>query len=181
MVTDVFAAWEVLLDGVLLTLALSIATMVLGFVLGLVGGGGSILAVPLMVYAIGVRNPHVAIGTSAGWLLSVWLWLTAHPGHAPHLYFEGSAVVVTLVLLGKWLEARAKRRAASAVRALMALRPPTARLRRTGDDGRSAEIDVPVEQVAAGDVVLVRAGERVPVDATIIEGESLLIPLFKHL
>ena len=51
----------------------------------------------------------VSIGTTAGWLLSVWLWLTAHEGHAPHLYFEGSAVVITLVLLGKWLEARAAR------------------------------------------------------------------------
>ncbi|MES2609522.1 MAG: cation transporter, partial [Pseudomonadota bacterium] len=65
----------------------------------------------------------VALGTSAGWGLSVWLWLTAHAGHAPHLYFEASAVVVTLVLLGKWLEARAKRQTTTAIRALHALRP----------------------------------------------------------
>ncbi len=45
----------------------------------------------------------VSLGTTAGWALSVWLWLTAHAGHAPHLYFEGSAVVITLVMLGKWL------------------------------------------------------------------------------
>jgi Cu+-exporting ATPase len=55
--------------------------------------------------------------------LSMWLWLTAHEGHAPHLYFEASAVVVTLVLLGKWLEARAKRQTTTAIRALHALRP----------------------------------------------------------
>ena len=59
----------------------------------------------------------VSIGTTAGWLLSVWLWLTAREGHAPHLYFEGSAVVITLVLLGKWLEARAKRQTTEAIRA----------------------------------------------------------------
>ena len=59
----------------------------------------------------------VAIGTTAGWALSMWLWLTAEPGEMVHLYFEGSAVVVTLVLLGKWLEARAKRRTTTAIRA----------------------------------------------------------------
>ncbi len=135
----------------------------------------------------GTMDQLVALGTSAAYALSLYLWLVH--GHTEHLYFESAAIVITLVLLGKHLEARAKRRAASAVRALMALRPPTARLRRTGDDGRSAEIDVPVEQVAAGDVVLVRAGERVPVDATIIEGESLVdesmltgepMPVAKH-
>jgi Cu+-exporting ATPase len=59
----------------------------------------------------------VAIGTTAGWLLSMWLWLTAPHGHMVHLYFEGSAVVITLVLLGKWLEARAKRQTTDAIRA----------------------------------------------------------------
>ncbi|WP_296447363.1 cation transporter, partial [Rhodoferax sp. UBA5149] len=56
----------------------------------------------------------VAIGTTAGWALSMWLWLTAEPGAMVHLYFEGSAIVITLVLLGKWLEARAKRQTTSA-------------------------------------------------------------------
>jgi Cu+-exporting ATPase len=70
----------------------------------------------------------VAIGTTAGWGLSMWLWLTAHAGHTPHLYFEASAVVVTLVLLGKWLEARAKRQTTAAIRALHALRPDVAHL-----------------------------------------------------
>ncbi len=109
----------------------------------------------------------VAIGTSAGWLLSVWLWLTAHPGHAPHLYFEGSAVVVTLVLLGKWLEARAKRQTTEAIRALHALRPDTAHL--LGSEG---EQDVPLAELRVGDVLRVRPGERVPADGVLTEGQS---------
>ncbi|GGK35284.1 copper-transporting ATPase [Salinarimonas ramus] len=110
----------------------------------------------------------VAIGTSAAYFLSIWLLLTAPAHHAPELYFEASAVIITLVLLGKHLEARAKRRTADAVRALMALRPDTARVRRA--DG--SEVEVPVAQVALGDTIVVRPGERVPVDATIREGAS---------
>lgn len=107
----------------------------------------------------------VAIGTTAGWALSVWLWLTALPGTMPHLYFEGSAVVVTLVLLGKWLEARAKRQTTSAIRALHALRPETAHL--IGPDG---EVDVPVFEVLVKDRLVVKAGERFPVDGVLLEG-----------
>ena len=109
----------------------------------------------------------VAIGTSAGWGLSMWLWLTAHPGHAPHLYFEASAVVVTLVLLGKWLEARAKRQTTAAIRALHGLRPDVAHL-----VGKSGEVDVPVAEVMVGDRLVVRPGERLPVDGTLLEGDT---------
>ncbi|MFT4243425.1 MAG: heavy metal translocating P-type ATPase [Acidovorax sp.] len=109
----------------------------------------------------------VALGTSAGWGLSVWLWLTAHEGHVPHLYFEASAVVVTLVLLGKWLEARAKRQTTAAIRALHALRPEVAHL--LGHDG---EVDVPVAEVLVGDRLVVRPGERIPVDGTVLEGHT---------
>jgi len=109
----------------------------------------------------------VALGTSAGWGLSVWLWLTAHEGHAPHLYFEASAVVVTLVLLGKWLEARAKRQTTAAIRALHALRPDVAHLL-----GRDGEVDVPVAEVMVGDKLVVRPGERIPVDGTVHEGHT---------
>ncbi|WP_309827162.1 heavy metal translocating P-type ATPase [Paracidovorax wautersii] len=109
----------------------------------------------------------VAIGTSAGYGLSVWLWLTAQPGHAPHLYFEASAVVITLVLLGKWLEARAKRQTTAAIRALHALRPDVAHL-----IGRDGEVDVPVAEVMAGDRIVVRPGERIPVDGTVLEGHT---------
>jgi len=109
----------------------------------------------------------VAIGTSAGWGLSVWLWLNAHPGHAPHLYFEASAVVVTLVLLGKWLEARAKRQTTAAIRALHALRPEVAHLM-----GRDGEVDVPIREVMVGDRLAVRPGERIPVDGEVLEGRT---------
>lgn len=109
----------------------------------------------------------VAVGTSAGWGLSVWLWMTAGAGRMPHLYFEASAVVITLVLLGKWLEARAKHQATAAIRALHALRPETARL--LGEDG---ETDVPVAEIMVGDRVAVRPGERLPVDGVLLEGRT---------
>ncbi len=109
----------------------------------------------------------VALGTSAAFGLSLYL-LLAHTGHgAPHLYFEASAAVITLVLLGKWLEGRAKRQTADAIRALNALKPTTARVRR-GD----AEVDVPVEQLRVGDLVVVRPGDRVAVDGEVVEGRS---------
>ena len=109
----------------------------------------------------------VAIGTSAGWGLSMWLWMTAQPGHAPHLYFEASAVVVTLVLLGKWLEARAKHQTTAAIRALHGLRPDVAHL-----IGKGGEVDVPVAEVMVGDRLVVRPGERFPVDGTLLEGDT---------
>ncbi len=107
----------------------------------------------------------VAIGTSAGWLLSMWLWLTAAPGTNVHLYFEGSAVVITMVLLGKWLETRAKHQTTSAIRALHALRPDVAHL--IGPEG---EINVPIAEVLVGDRLVVLAGERIPVDGVLLEG-----------
>ena len=113
----------------------------------------------------------VALGTSAGYGLSLYLLVAGigHEGHgeAPHLYFEASAVVITLVLLGKWLEGRAKRQTTEAIRALNALRPDTARVRR-GD----VEVDVPASEVNVGDTVVVRPGERVPVDGEILEGST---------
>jgi P-type Cu+ transporter len=109
----------------------------------------------------------VALGTSAAYGLSVYL-LFRHAGHGmPHLYFEASAAVITLVLLGKWLETRAKRQTTDAIRALNALRPSTARVRRAG-----AEIELPVAQVQVGDIVVVRPGDRVAVDGEVIEGRS---------
>jgi len=87
----------------------------------------------------------VAIGTSAGWALSMWLWLSAPEGAMVHLYFESSAVVVTLVLLGKWLETRAKQQTTAAIRALHGLRPAVAHLL-----GRDGDLDVPMEEVLVG-------------------------------
>ncbi|CAJ0781989.1 putative copper-importing P-type ATPase A [Ralstonia mannitolilytica] len=110
----------------------------------------------------------VALGTSAAYGLSLWLWWRAGEDHMPHLYFESAAVVITLVRLGKWLELRAKRQTTQAIRALQALRPDTARVRTADGTLR----DTPVAQVRVGDVVSVRAGERIPVDAVVLEGAS---------
>jgi P-type Cu+ transporter len=108
----------------------------------------------------------VALGTSAAYGISVYE-LATHPGDLQHLYFEASAVVITLVRFGKWLEARAKRQTTDAIRALNALRPERARIR-VGADER----DVPLAQVRVGTVVIVRPGERVPVDGTVLEGRT---------
>jgi len=110
----------------------------------------------------------VAIGTSAAYGLSLVLWAQDRSG-MPHLYFETAAVVVTLVLFGKWLEARAKRRTLVALDGLRALRPDVARLRRDG-----AEVTVPLAEVQTGDTVLVRPGERLPTDGIVLEGRSHL-------
>jgi len=107
----------------------------------------------------------VAVGTSAAYGLSVYLLLTR--ADAMHLYFEASAVVISLVLLGKFLEARAKRQTTEAIRALQALRPLTARVRLDGIDR-----DLPIESIRVGDRVVIRPGERVPVDGVIEEGNS---------
>jgi Cu+-exporting ATPase len=115
----------------------------------------------------------VALGTSAAYGLSLYEWWRAPAGGMPHLYFEAAAVVITLVLLGKWLEARAKRRTVEAIRALAALRPETARVLRD-PHGAASEVSVPLAQVGVGDWVVVRAGERVPVDGVIREGASQL-------
>lgn len=107
----------------------------------------------------------VAIGTSAAYALSVYQWLMPVSGTVVHLYFETSAVVITLVLLGKWLERRAKRHTADAIRALQDLRPAVARVRRGNADEMLA-----VAQVQPGDVVRVLAGEQIPVDGVVLAG-----------
>ncbi len=109
----------------------------------------------------------VAVGTTAAWALSVWVWLTGEPGGHADLYFESSTVVVTLVLLGKWMESRAKRQTTAAIRALHALRPELAHV--IGFDG---EQDIPVEELRVGDRLAVRPGERVPADGVLREGAT---------
>ena len=106
----------------------------------------------------------VALGTSAAYGLSVFLLFWPQYG-AGHLYFEASGVVVSLVLLGKWLEGRAKWNTYAAIRALGRLRPPTARVRKGG-----RWVQVPVDDVVAGDIVIVRPGERVPNDGVVTQG-----------
>jgi Cu+-exporting ATPase len=114
-------------------------------------------------------NTLVALGTTAAYGYSVVA--TFLPGVLPegavHVYYEASATIITLVLLGKWFEARAKGQTSDAVRALLGLRAETARVVRRG-----AEVEVPIEDVAVGDVVRVRPGEKVPVDGVVTEGTS---------
>lgn len=114
----------------------------------------------------GSMDVLVALGTSAAYGLSVWQLFNDHSA-MPALYFESAAVVITLVRFGKWLEARAKRQTTEALRALQALRPDTARVRRAG-----REDSVPLAQVQVGDEVVLRPGERAPVDGVVIEGAS---------
>jgi Cu+-exporting ATPase len=106
----------------------------------------------------------VALGTSAAYGLSLYQWLGEG---GVHLYFEAAAVVITLVRLGKWLEARAKRQTTEAIRALQALRPATARVRVDG-----AERDIPIGALKVGDEVVIRPGERIPMDGQVLEGRS---------
>jgi Cu+-exporting ATPase len=108
----------------------------------------------------------VALGTSAAYGVSVYQ-MALHPGDTMHLYFEASAVVITLVRFGKWLEARAKRQTTDAIRALNALRPDRARIV-VGTE----EHEVPLAQVRVGMTVAVRPGERVPVDGTVLQGRT---------
>ncbi|MEO8124388.1 MAG: heavy metal translocating P-type ATPase, partial [Burkholderiales bacterium] len=108
----------------------------------------------------------VALGTSAAFGLSIFTLLTTSEAMPP-LYFESAAVVVTLVLFGKWLESRAKRQTTDAIRALQALRPDVARVRQGG-----VEREVPIAEVRVGDEVVVRPGERIPVDGLLLEGRT---------
>jgi len=108
-------------------------------------------------------NSLIALGTGAAFLYSVYE--TARGGH--EVYFEAAASIVALVLIGRTLEARARAKASEAIRKLMDLQPHTARVIRDG-----AEVDAPVDDVKAGDTVAVRPGERLPVDGTVVDGES---------
>jgi Cu+-exporting ATPase len=118
----------------------------------------------------------VAMGTTAAWALSVWLWWQAEPGVMPHLYFEGGAVVITLVLLGKWLETRAKRETSAAIRALARLQPQVAHwLNKPANAGLADagnEVDVPVAELLVGDWLRVKPGERIPADGLLLQGQT---------
>jgi Cu+-exporting ATPase len=106
----------------------------------------------------------IAMGSSAAYFYSIPVLLGLIPGH---VYFETSAVIITLIRLGKYLEARAKGRTSEAIKKLMGLRAKTARVVRD-----SQELEIPAEEVLVGDIVLVRPGEKIPVDGVIIEGRS---------
>jgi Cu+-exporting ATPase len=107
----------------------------------------------------------VALGSSVAYLYSVGVLLFPALGH--HVYFETSAVIITLIKLGKLLESRTKGRTGGAIRKLVGLRPKTARVLRGG-----AEVEIPLAEVAVGDRVVVRPGERIPVDGVVLDGRS---------
>lgn len=136
----------------------------------------------------------MAFGTTTAYLASLYAYaryvaqsgtlLGPHAGMIPDLYFETSAMLITFICLGKFLEARAKGKASEAIERLAKLQPKTARVLRDG-----TAIDLPIEQVATADIVLVRPGEQIPVDGTITSGataidESMLtgesLPVEKH-
>ena len=116
-------------------------------------------------------NTLVAVGTSAAFVYSTlatfWPGAIGFSGHDTDVYFDTTAVIITLILFGKLLEARAKKRTSETIRTLMGLRPKTARVLRGGN-----EFDVPVENVALDDIVIVRPGEKIPVDGKIVDGRS---------
>lgn len=110
----------------------------------------------------------VAMGTSAAYFYSLYQAIvTAGTNHAPHLYFETSAVLITLILLGKLFEARAKGRSSEAIKKLMSLQAKTAIVIRDG-----AEKEIPLEEVVIGDTILVKPGEKIPVDGEVVEGTT---------
>jgi Cu+-exporting ATPase len=116
-------------------------------------------------------NTLVAVGTSAAYgyslIVTVAPELIARAQAEKHLYYDTAAMIITLILVGRMLEARAKGRASEAIRRLAGLQSRTARVMRDGE-----EMEIPIEEVAVGDVVSVRPGERIPVDGVVLEGQS---------
>ena len=116
-------------------------------------------------------NTLIAVGTSAAFIYSAAATfapgLFAGAGQEPEVYYDTSAMIITLILLGRLLEARAKARTSEVIKRLMGLRPKTARVVRDGE-----ELDVPADEVIAGDIVVVRPGEKIPVDGAVVDGYS---------
>jgi Cu+-exporting ATPase len=118
-------------------------------------------------------NTLIAVGTSSAYFFSAFATLFPASlkflGQEIVVYYDTSAMIVALVLLGRWLEARAKSRASSAIKKLMGLQPKTARVERNGE-----EVEIQIAQVVPGDIVIVRSGEKIPVDGTILEGDAVV-------
>lgn len=175
--------WPVAVAGLLsLPMAVAMLAQWLGWSLTLSGGLQMALATPVQFWlgwrfykagwsalkaGAGNMDLLVAVGTSAAYGLSVYLLFSPTPAAMQHLYFETSSIVITLVLLGKWLESLAKRQTTAAIRALNALRPEHASVIRNGQ-----ELQLPILALVVGDVVLVRPGERIAVDGRVQQGES---------
>lgn len=174
-------SWQLLL-AIALTLPLLIPMLLslVGIQLNIAGWVQWLLATPVqfwlgkdfykngwkaIVNRTGTMDLLVMIGTSAAYSLSVYMLFKQHS----HLYFEASSAVITLVMLGKWLEKRAKRQTTLAIRALQNLTPEVANVVRHG-----VETSIPLAGVLLHDEVMVRAGERIPVDGEVIQGSSLV-------
>jgi len=129
------------------------------------------LGVPALLKAAPDMNSLVALGASAAWAYStVALFLPAFlPQGSSAVYFEAAAVIVTLILTGRWLEARAKGRTGAAIQRLIGLQPRTARVERKGNI-----TDLPIEEVAVGDIIHLRPGEKVAIDGEVVEGSSYI-------
>ncbi|WP_433849097.1 heavy metal translocating P-type ATPase [Brucella pseudogrignonensis] len=125
--------------------------------------------IPALLRAAPDMNSLVVVGTTAAWGFSVvaTFWPDILPDGTVNVYFEAAAVIVTLILIGRYLEARAKGRTSAAISRLVGLQAKSARVMRNGE-----VVDVPLEEVRAGDIVQVRPGEKVPVDGEVIEGSS---------
>lgn len=118
-------------------------------------------------------NSLVAVGSLSAYLFSTLATfaprLFTSAGITPHVYFDGAAMIITLILLGRLLEAKAKRKTSIAIKKLVELKPKTARVSRDGK-----EIDIPIEAVMKGDLILVRPGEKIPTDGVIVSGSSAI-------
>ncbi len=118
-------------------------------------------------------NTLVAVGALSAYLYSVLVTffpkIFESAGVAAYVYYDGAAMIVTLILLGRFLEARAKGKTSAAIKRLMGLKPKTARVIKDGK-----EMDIPIELVTTGDVILVRPGEKIPTDGVVLSGVSAI-------
>lgn len=125
--------------------------------------------IPALMRGAPDMNSLVALGTGAAWGFSMvaLAWPSLLPAATRAVYFEAAAVIVTLILVGRWLEARAKGRAGAAIQGLLGLKVRTARVMRNG-----VATDIDIDDVQTGDTILIRPGERVPADGTVLDGAS---------
>ncbi|MEK1851400.1 MAG: heavy metal translocating P-type ATPase [Phyllobacterium sp.] len=125
--------------------------------------------VPALLRLAPDMNSLVVLGTTAAWGFSVIATFASEllPEGTTNIYYEAAAVIVTLILLGRFLEARAKGRTSEAIKRLLGLQAKSARVLRNGE-----AVDVPLQEVQAGDVIIVRPGEKVPVDGEVVDGSS---------
>ncbi|MGO8738460.1 heavy metal translocating P-type ATPase [Rhodoblastus sp.] len=171
-VSPAFAAW---LHGVFGHQNLTILVAALtSFVLFVPGRRFFTVGLPGLLRGAPDMNALVALGAGAAYLYSLLATFAPQflPVGARHSYFESAATIVTFILLGRWLEARSRGRAADAIGKLARLQPRIAHVRRQDGPGKVAVLDLPVEQVVVGDVIETRPGESIPVDGVVSEGAS---------